>query len=300
MIDITLQHEGLRFSATSAGEGPLVLCLHGFPDHRRSWRAQLPALAAAGYRAVAPQLRGYEPESLPADGDYCLETLARDVLRWMDELGAQRAHLVGHDWGAAIGYVAAALAPERLLSLTTLAVPHFRRMPAGLVRIPMQLRNSWYMGFFQLRGIADRKVAADDFAFLERLWRDWSPGWQAPGEEVDALKSTFRRPGVVQGALGYYRAAFDVFSPAGRRSLGLLSSAVGVPTLALAGERDGCMDARLWDHVMRAADFAAGLQVARVAGAGHFLHQEKPAEVNALLLDWLGKSGRFMNRPDLA
>lgn len=287
MNDIRLQHQGMRFSALSAGKGPLVLCLHGFPDHRFTWRAQLPVLATAGYRVVAPQLRGYEPESLAPDGDYALVTLAQDVLLWMDELGAERAHLVGHDWGAAIGYVVAALAPERLRSLTTLAVPHFRRMPTGLARIPVQLRNSWYMGFFQLRGVAERKVAADDFAFLERLWRDWSPGWQAPGEAIDALKTTFRRPGVVPGALGYYRAAFDLFSPAGRRSLGLLSAPVDVPTLALAGERDGCMDARLWDRVMRAADFAAGLKVVKVAGAGHFLHQEKPAEVNEILLDWL-------------
>lgn len=288
MTDIVLQHAGLRFSALSAGAGPLVLCLHGFPDHRWSWRAQLPALAGAGYRAVAPQLRGYEPQSVPADGNYSLEALADDVLRWMDELGAERAHVVGHDWGAAIGYAVAALAPERLYSLTTLAVPHLRRMPAGLARTPVQLRNSWYMAFFQLRGIADRKVAADDFAFLERLWCDWSPGWQFQAESMAALKETFRRPGVVQGALGYYRAAFDAFSPRGRRSLALLGARVRVPTLALAGARDGCMDARLWDHVMRAEDFAGGLKVARVAGAGHFLHQEMPAEVNALLLDWLG------------
>lgn len=288
MNGIILQHAGLRFSALSAGEGPLVLCLHGFPDHRWSWRAQLPVLAGAGYRAVAPQLRGYEPQSLPADGNYYLEALAEDVLRWMDELGAEQAHLVGHDWGAAIGYTVAALAPERLRSLTTLAVPHFRRMPAGLARIPVQLRNSWYMGFFQLRGVADRKVAADDFAFLERLWRDWSPGWQYPAESMAELKDTFRQPGVLQGALGYYRAAFDVFSRPGRRSFALLGAPVRVPTMALTGALDGCMDSRLWDEVMRAVDFAAGLKVARVAGAGHFLHQEKPAEVNALLLDWLG------------
>lgn len=288
MTELVLGSGGMRFTATSAGEGPLVLCLHGFPDHRRSWRHQLPALAAAGYHAVAPQLRGYEPQSLPADGDYHLAALAQDVLRWMDELGAERAHLVGHDWGAAIGYVVAALAPERLYSLTTLAVPHFRRMPAGLARTPLQLRNSWYMGFFQLRGLADRRVAADDFAFLERLWRDWSPGWQVPAEELDAMKATFRAPGVLAGTLGYYRAAFDVLSPAGRRALTLLAAPLRVPVMALAGADDGCMDSRLWERVMRAGDFRAGLKVARVGGAGHFLHQEKPAEINALLLDWLG------------
>ena len=119
----------LSFSALTAGFDvnagrPLVLCLHGFPDNADTYRFQMPALAAAGYRVVAPMLRGYEPSSQPADGDYSLSSLAQDVIAWLDDLGEDRVYLVGHDWGAAISYVAAALAPERFLSIATIAVPH--------------------------------------------------------------------------------------------------------------------------------------------------------------------------------
>jgi len=272
---LTLRHGALSFSALSEGEGPLVLCLHGFPDHARS------------FRAVAPMLRGYEPSSQPADGDYHIVRMAEDVVAWLDQLGAERCHLVGHDWGAVIGYAVAALAPARLHTLTTLAVPPTRRMLRGLRRYPGQLRNSWYMLFFQLRGLADRVVARHDFAFLERLWRDWSPGWDVPPGELEALRETFRQPGVARAALGYYRAMADAWSPAGRQSAALLRSRIEVPTLAMTGALDGCMDTRLYDVVCDPADYHAGLTVERVPGAGHFLHQERPELVNPIILRWL-------------
>lgn len=285
---IVLEANGLRFSAWEAGGGPLVLCLHGFPDHARSFRRQLPVLAAAGYRAVAPMLRGYEPSSQPKDADYHAVRLAEDAVGWLDALGAKRAHLVGHDWGAVAGYLAAALAPERFLSLTTLSVPHPGRfLREAALRRPSQLLNSWYILFFQLRGVADRRLARDDFAFVEKLWRDWSPGWAWPPDEMAALKQTLRQPGVARAVLGYYRAIADFFSAAGRATQRLQMAKIRVPTLALTGERDGCMDTRLHDDLMRAADFPAGVEVARVAGAGHFLHQEAPEAVNERLLAWL-------------
>ena len=168
---MTLRAGSLSFSAHAAGKGPTVLLVHGFPDHARSWRFQLPALADAGYRAVAPTLRGYEPSSQPADGDYHIVRMAEDVVAWIDDLGGEPVHLVGHDWGAIIAYAVAALAPARLLSLTTLAIPHPGRLRShGLRQLPSQLRNSWYILFFQLRGIADFVVEARDWAFIEKLW----------------------------------------------------------------------------------------------------------------------------------
>jgi len=286
----TLQASGLRFSALAQGDGPVVLCLHGFPDNRRSFRQQLPALAGAGFRALAPTLRGYEPSSQPPDGDYHIVRMAEDVVGWIDDLDQERVHLVGHDWGAVIGYAAAALAPERLLSLTTLAIPHPGRLQQGIRKLPSQLWNSWYMLFFQLRGIADRVVEARDWAFIEKLWRDWSPGWELPPEELASVKETLAQPGVKRAALGYYRAMFD-FSPAAKQTTRLLESQIGVPTLALTGALDGCMDTRLHDLALPEEDFPAGLRVVRIEGAGHFLHQEKPEAVNPILLEWLRRCG---------
>ena len=289
--EITLRANGLSFSALAQGDGPTVLCLHGFPDHMRSYRFQLPALAGAGYRAIAPLLRGYEPSSQPADGDYHIVRMAEDVVAQVDTLGSEPIHLVGHDWGAVIGYAAAALAPDRFRSLTTLAIPHPGRMQReGLRAVPSQLRNSWYMLFFQLRGVADVVVERNDWAFVERLWRDWSPGWELPVDELETVKRCLAAPGVKRAALGYYRAMFGLPNRASRDTTRLLSGEIPVATLALTGELDGCMDTRIHDVAMQESDFPAGLQVARIQGAGHFLHQEKPEEINALLLDWLARN----------
>ena len=114
---LSLETNGLTFHAFDEGTGPIALCLHGFPDHARSFRHQLDVLARAGYRAIAPTLRGYEPSSQPDDGDYHMLRMAEDVVAWIDALDADRVHLIGHDWGAVIGYAAAALAPERFHSL---------------------------------------------------------------------------------------------------------------------------------------------------------------------------------------
>lgn len=284
---ITLHANGLSFSALTAGRGPLVLCLHGFPDCMRSYRHQLPAFAAAGYRAIAPTMRGYEPSSQPADGDYHIARMAEDVIGWLDDLGEERVHLVGHDWGAVVSYVAAALAPGRLRSLTTIAIPH----PGGIARgravchVPRQLGNSWYMAFFQLRGISDAIVSARGWAFIDKLWRDWSPGWQCPAEEMEAVKRGLAQPGVKRAALGYYRAFIDR-SGGARQTRRLLRAPIRVPTLALTGARDGCMDTRLYEHSMSAHTFQAGLRVERFHDAGHFLHQEQPDRTNALLVEW--------------
>ncbi len=285
----TLHANGLAFSALEQGEGPeVVLCLHGFPDHARSFREQLPVLAGAGYRVIVPTLRGYEPSSQPRGGGYHLLQLAEDVLEWMDSLGVRKAHLVGHDWGALMGYAVTALAPERFHSLVTLAVPHPRDTADALLLHPTQLRNSWYTFFFQLRVVSDVALRWNDFQFIEKLWRDWSPGWAWPAEEMAALKQTFHRPGVARAALGYYRDFFRFWSPTNWRTHKLLATPVGVPTLALTGARDGCIDTRLFEK-MKPTTFARGLRVERLAGVGHFLHQEKPEEVNRLLLEWLGQ-----------
>jgi pimeloyl-ACP methyl ester carboxylesterase len=139
MERMTLRHGDLTFSALAVGDGPLVLLLHGFPDHARTFRFQLAALADAGFRAVAPMLRGYEPSSQPADRNYTTTALTSAVVAWLDQLaGAERAHLVGHDWGAAVAYSVASVTPQRLRSLTTIATPPPARLRQGLIRVPRQ------------------------------------------------------------------------------------------------------------------------------------------------------------------
>jgi pimeloyl-ACP methyl ester carboxylesterase len=287
---ITLRNGPLEFSALEMGSGPLVLCLHGFPDCARSYRHQLPALAEAGYRAVSVTLRGYEPSSLSAQSSYTLAELAGDVVACLDQLGVERAHLVGHDWGAAISYAVGAKAPARFKSLTVMAVAHPGRFIAEIAKHPRQLRLSWYMAFFQLRGLSDYIVKRKDFAFIKKLWRDWSPGWDYPQEEMEYLIDELSQPGVLRAALGYYRAALSPKALLqGKEARESEKLSVPVPTLALTGVRDGCIDSNVFQKMMYQEDFPQGLEVRQISDAGHFPHQEQPEVVNALLLDWLQK-----------
>jgi len=282
---LTFERGVLTFSAQAMGDGPIVLCLHGFPDNAGSFRHQLPVLAEAGYRTISLTLRGYELTSIPADGDYTIETVATDILAIIDSLDAGRVHLMGHDWGAAVAYVAAAAAPERFQSLTVMAVPHAGRFAREGLRIPKQLRLSWYMGFFNIPWLSDWVVSRKGYAFIRRLWADWSPGWQPEPGVLDDVIRTLSQPGVRSAALGYYRAALSIKA--------LLVSAkeahylVPVPTLALSGERDGCISSDVFEQLMVARDFPKGLTFSRIAEAGHFLHQEQPGQVNRKIVDWL-------------
>ena len=283
---LTLAIDQRYFSALALGSGPVALLLHGFPDCLRTFDAQLPALAAAGYRAVAVALPGYEPGSQRLDGAYDQAALAGDVVAIIDALDAGRVHLIGHDWGAAIGYAVAATAPQRLHTLTAMAVPHGGRFMAEIGAYPRQLRLSWYMGFFQLPGLPEKVVRRREFAFLRRLWRTWSPGWSFSDKDFDPVAETFAQPGVVEAALAYYRAAVNLRAMLTPNKQPPIFD-VPVPTLAMTGEREGCIAADVFEAMSRAEDFSGGLEVQRVAAAGHFLHREQPQVVNERIIAWL-------------
>ncbi len=283
----------LTFSAIEQGHGVPILLLHGFPDHAQTFRLQLPILAGAGYRAVAPLMRGYEPSSQPVDRDYGLSRLAEDVLSFIEQLGERRVHLLGHDWGAVVSYLVAAKAPEKLQSLTTVAIPPPARfLLEGFRKQPTQLLKSWYMLFFQCPRLADYVLQRNDWAFLEWLWRRWSPGWQLPALELQSIKSRFEQAGVKRAALAYYRSLFRLRSSRDTlASFKLMSTRkIQVPTLAFTGEWDGCMDTRLHDQLMNPNDFPGGLSVVRIQRAGHFVHQERPLEFNRHLLEHLARA----------
>jgi pimeloyl-ACP methyl ester carboxylesterase len=281
----SVQANGLRFHYLEAGSGPLVLCLHGFPDHARSFRAQLPALASAGFRAVAPYLRGYAPTDVPPNGPYQTAALAKDVAALVEALSPKEpAYVFGHDWGAVATYGAAGLIPRRIRKIATAAVPHGPQLMQAIVSSYDQMRRSWYIFMFQLP-TAEPAVAHDGFAFLDRIWADWSPGWQVPREEMAALKETFQKPGVLPAALAYYRHTFNpAFQVAELAELQgkMMTDPILVPGLVFHGERDGCIGVETLAGMESL--FPQGLEKVIIPDAGHFLHQERAERVNQRLI----------------
>lgn len=287
MTPLTLHTPNVTFRALETGAGPLALCLHGFPDDARTWRHQTPALVEAGYRVVTPFMRGYAPTSPPADGRFDAMALGEDVAALLDALEADDAVVIGHDWGAAATYFGALLASARIRKIVTLAVPYGPGFFRALRERYAQQRRSWYMLFFQ-HALADEALARDDFAMIEHLFHDWSPGWQPPRETVEAVKETFRRPGTVAAALGYYRHTMrPVFDEPAQLDAMLAAMALPlqVPALYLHGADDGCIGVELAQGLE--PYFARGVRVQIIPGAGHFLHQERPDEVNRTILDFL-------------
>ncbi|HLL00905.1 MAG TPA: alpha/beta hydrolase [Myxococcaceae bacterium] len=273
-----------ELSCTIRGEGPLVICAHGFPDDERSFRAQIDPLVARGYRVVCPTMRGYAPSSVSLRGKYDAAALARDLVGIADQLSPnEKVRLVGHDWGAIAGYAAAALAPERFSHLVTMAVPHLATVLPRLVR-PAQLRRSWYIYFFQLPGLAERRLAENELALIDRLWRDWSPSYHPAKEDLDHIKAAIRPR--IEHVIGYYRAFFAPSSLIGEPRR-LLLQKTRVPTLYFHGVEDGCIGVDLMDGMER--NFLSGIEMHRVPGAGHFVHLERPDVVNPILLDFLAR-----------
>lgn len=254
---------GLRFAYLEQGMGPLVLLVHGFPDTAHTWDAALPAIAAAGYRAVAPFTRGYHPTEIPADGAYDSDTLGADLLALIAALGERDAIVVGHDWGASAAYAAAAVAPERVRLLVTLAIPH----PASLRPTPSLLWKVRHFATLRRRGAAAH-VRANGFAHVDELVQRWAPFWAVPPGETAHVKHTFRQPGSLEAALGYYRA-IGLRLPRSHRQ------PITVPTVAFAGEHD-LISPRAYEKARHW--FTSSYEVVQVPG-GHFMHREHPAHV---------------------
>lgn len=290
-----LQHLSIgerNYSYLDQGDGEAVFLLHGFPDHIATWQAQIDVLSQKGFRCIAPHLRGYEVGSLAES--YFIDDCVEDLRSFQSQLGLDKFHLIGHDWGAVISYAFAARYPEALYSLNCLAIPHMSTFKKGLLVYPKQCVNSAYMAFFQLPVIAEWWCRRRNFAFIETLWRRWSPGWDFSTEAIEAVKQRLAQPGVLSASLGYYR---HLYSWGSGPSQTLLSARIKVPCLVIAGENDGCMDVRLFSLLRERPPFEADYQITIVDNAGHFMQQEKPIEVSALLLGWLEKYGG-LNKPE--
>jgi pimeloyl-ACP methyl ester carboxylesterase len=262
---------GLRFAYLEEGRGPLVLLVHGFPDTARTWDHVRPLVAAKGYRVVAPWTRGYAPTQVP-ERDADLETLARDVLALIPALGESSAILVGHDWGAAAAYAAAALEPARISRLVTVGTPH----PATIRPSPVLAWKVRHFFAYKRRGAA-RRFARNDFAALPAICKRWSPTWSPDPAEFEPVRASFADPASLDAAMGYYRELRFRPQP-------FLRTKIEVPTVVFAGTDDPIVGPRAYDRAARM--FTASYTVEQMPG-GHFMHREHPSTFADKLLPHL-------------
>jgi len=186
-----IRANSLEFAYLEEGDGPLVVLLHGFPDTAHTWSHQLPAVAAAGYRAVAPYLRGYPPTEIPKDGFFDRGTLATDIAELIRALGGGGpVHLIGQDWGASITYSVLAAFPELIRRAVVMAVPHPARTATSLLD-PKQVHRSFHWWFFQLPNLPERALAANDFAFVDYLWEYWSSAGYRDAAHIAEIRKLF-------------------------------------------------------------------------------------------------------------
>jgi pimeloyl-ACP methyl ester carboxylesterase len=264
---------GLSFQVVDEGSGDVVALLHGFPDSSALWRHQIPMLVDAGYRVIAPDLRGFGDSDRPGDpGAYAMEALVGDVLGILDALEVDRADVVGHDWGAALGWALAAFAPQRVRRFVALSVGH----PSGYFDSLRQREMSWYMLFFLFPGVAEEALPRDDWAFL----RTWLAG---QGGDLERYTTDLARPGALTAALNWYRANItaEVFGQLTRRPF----PPVSCPVLGVWSDGDiGCGEAQM----LASRDHVAGpWSYHRIDGAGHWIPLAAPDELGKLLVDHL-------------
>ncbi len=259
---------GIEYEVT--GQGRPVILLHGFPDSGRLWRHQVPALAGAGFRVIVPDLRGYGRSDKPQAVDsYSVPSLAGDVMAVLADAGVERAHVVGHDWGAAVAWVLASLVPDRVDHLAVLSVGH----PSTFRRTLEQHEKSWYMLLFQFPGVAERWLSDDNWA----NFRSWSrhPDGEAVIAELEAAGSL--TPG-----LSWYRANLP---PESWVAPPVALPAIQAPTMGIWSSGDFALtEVQMTDS---AQSVAGPWRYERLDGPGHWMQLEAPDAVNELLLDFL-------------
>jgi len=257
--------------------GKIVFLLHGFPEFWYSWRKQIPALAAAGFRVVAPDQRGYNQSSKPPlVSDYHIDKLAADVLAIADQLGAARICLAGHDWGAAVAWNVAIRHPDRVERLAILNVPHPSAMLKYLRTQPRQMLRSWYMLSFQIPALPERLFAANNFQAATRaLLGSSQPGTFSPAD-LDLYRQAWAQPGAMTAMINWYRAIFRARPVFGR---------VSAPTRILWGMQDRFLLPGLAAESLQHCDRA---ELLPFPNATHWVHHEEPDRVNQLLIELFG------------
>lgn len=270
----------MEFHVAMAGlvDGPLVVLLHGFPEFWFAWRHHIAPLAAAGFRVVAPDQRGYGLSSKPpVVGDYLLDTLAEDVVALAGALGHERFSVVGHDWGGIVAWQLAARFPENVERTVILNAPHPGTLLSHAFWHPLQFVRSAYVGFFQVPGLPELVLKAGDHALLAAtLTQSSLPGTFSP-DELDSYREAWSRKGALTAMLNWYRA-MPAATPCHAR--------IQSPLRVIWGDKDTALDKGLAE---RGAAQCVDAEVIHVKGATHWVHHEEPELVRRLLLEFLGK-----------
>ncbi|MFL6068951.1 MAG: alpha/beta fold hydrolase [Gaiellaceae bacterium] len=267
--------DGVTLAVADEGEGPAVVLLHGFPDSSRLWRNQVPVLVGAGFRVVVPDLRGFGESDRPdAVEAYAIRHSVADVVAILDALEIERAHVVGHDWGAAVAWLFTAFLPARVDRLVALSVPH----PATLrERTIEQREKAWYQLWFQFPGVAEEVLPRDDWKLMRELLRG--------AGDIAQYVADLSRPGALTAALNWYRA-----NAAPQRELEQMPPLppVAAPTLGVWSSGDNYLTE---ERMLRSGEHVSGpWRYERVEGASHWLQLDAPERVSELLLEFLGAS----------
>jgi pimeloyl-ACP methyl ester carboxylesterase len=272
----------VRLHYVEAGEGPLVVLLHGFPEFSFGWREQIAPLAEAGFHVVAPDLRGYNLSTRPSRiRDYAGAKLADDISGLIRELGYESAMLVGHDWGGTVAWTVAMNHPEVVDRLAILDAAHPRKLQKGLFN-PRQLLRSWYFFFFTLPWLPERIVRARRFRFFQRFLRDAHPAYTPA--EMDRYIDAWSQPGAAKGMIDYYR--YSVLTPPWKAWNAIRP--ISAPTLVIWGQRDRFLGRKL---AQPEHDDVPNLdRVERLPNASHWVHHDEAERVNELLVDFFSRS----------
>jgi pimeloyl-ACP methyl ester carboxylesterase len=271
---VEIRANDLRFHVVDEGEGFPVVLLHGFPDTSDLWRSQIAALTEAGYRAIAPDLRGRGRSERPEGVEnYAIPLIVGDVVGIMDALGVERAHVVGHDWGAVPAWAIGALLPERVDHLVAISVGH----PGAFGKPTLEaLQKGWYRLLFQFEGVAEDLIQADDWYLMRELLQNAS--------RVEQYKTGLSEPGALTAALNWYRANLPPQSLLGGRNV---LPPVQAPTLGVFGTGDLYLTE---DAMTRSSEFVAGpWRYERFEGTSHWVPLEEPERLNRLLLEFFAQ-----------
>jgi len=289
MAEEWTHHEGVvndvRLHWVEQGAGPLVVLLHGFPEFWWGWHRQIPALAAAGFRVVAPDMRGYNLSGKPKGAaSYRVSTLVKDVAALIRHLGEARAHVAGHDWGGVVAWRLAMAHPELVDRLVIANAPHPAVFSRELKR-PRQLLRSWYAMFFQLPLLPEAVFRANGYATLERIFRK---GPARPGafsdDDIRHYKEAMSRPGALTAMLNYYRTFARSLGRRGGSGGGNAARIVTRPTLVIWGERDTALDPHNLDGLEA---YVSDLRIERLPGASHWVLADEPECVSELMIGFL-------------